>query len=252
MKSMYCPYCKSPYIRSSSKRTKLSKAMTCLECHRSFSLSKGRESVKTLLLVLGIFVCISPLLLTLSVKVLSLILPNDNTATATSIVILGRGPDDRLGRSLAAAELFHEHRINIFVSGMSDAPVILGHLAEMGVPEKYLAGERCSQSTWENALFSDMLVGGKDKETIILITDEPHLLRAHLVFKGFGFDIIPYGVPREQGRLLSPKQAWVNLREHIALIAYAGNRKLWPKDEKERKENAYHARQKITNWGCSL
>jgi uncharacterized SAM-binding protein YcdF (DUF218 family) len=185
-------------------------------------------------------------------KVVSQLLPDKNMEEATSVIILGRGPNDRLQRSLIAAQIFYEHRTNIFVSGMSDAPTILEYLMEMGVPEKHLAGERCSQSTWENALFSDALMSEHDKETIILITDEPHLLRAYLVFKGFGLDIIPYGIPREQGGLLSPKQAWITLREYTALIAYAGNRKFWPKDEKEQRVNIHQAKQKVDNWGCNL
>ena len=252
MKSIYCPFCKSQSFSKSRRFLKPSKEMTCLKCHRSFPTPRGRKRLKAWLLVSGVFVCVSPLLLNSSMKGLSQLLPDRNTKAATAIVVLGRGPDNRLERSLAAAQLFYEHRTDVFVSGMSDAPIILNYLAEMGVPEKHLAGERCSQSTWENALFLDAIMREQDKETVILVTDESHLLRAYLVFKGFGLDITPYRVSQEQGSLVSPKQAWGNLREYIALIAYAGNQKLWPKDENERKINAYQAKQKIADWGCSL
>ncbi|MGD1859304.1 MAG: YdcF family protein [Leptolyngbyaceae cyanobacterium] len=185
-------------------------------------------------------------------KGISQLLPDGNIKMATSVVVLGRGPDDRLERSLTASELFYKYRVNIFVSGMSDAPEILDHLAKMGVPEKHLTGERCSQTTWENALFSDSLMEKQVKKTVILITDEPHLLRAYLVFKGFGFDIIPYGVPREESDLLSLNQAVINLREYLALIAYVGKGKLWLKSEKQQRADKYQAKQKIIDWGCSL
>ncbi|MEM9120963.1 MAG: YdcF family protein [Cyanobacteria bacterium P01_F01_bin.56] len=181
------------------------------------------------------------------------LLPEGDVTKATAVVVLGRGSDSRLERSLVAAQLSYEQSpISIFVSGMSDAPEILDHLQDMGVSEQNIAGERCSQTTWENALFSDILMGERDKESVILLTDEPHLLRSYLVFKGFELNVVPYGVQEEQSGLFSLKQAGIILREYAALVAYAGSGKLWPKSEKEQKIDELDAQQKVTSWGCQL
>lgn len=249
---MNCPFCKSQSINQCSKSPRLAKEMICLKCHRTFSPPKSGLRLKNWLLGSGVLAFLSPFLLNLSMEGLLLLLPKGDMTMASSVVILGRGPDNQLERSLTAAQIFYEQQTNIFVSGMSDAPEILNHLKEMGVPEKYLAGERCSQTTWENGLFSDILMGEHDKENVILITDGPHLLRAHLVFKKFGLNNMPYSVPREQGGLLSLKQAQVTLREYAALIVYAGSGKLWSRSEKEQKMDELQAKRKIIDWRCHL
>ncbi|HEY9887001.1 MAG TPA: YdcF family protein [Candidatus Obscuribacterales bacterium] len=172
--------------------------------------------------------------------------------SASLMVVLGRGASSQSDRALAAAQLFQEQPIDIFVSGMGDAQPILKTLTEMGVPTNHLDGERCSQTTWENGLFTDFLIDSPTKDAILLVTDEPHLLRAALVFKSFGFEVSPYALPTRTADLFSLTQAGVVVREYVALADYAIGGKLQPKSDEALQADFQVAEQKIQDWGCAL
>ncbi|MGP1383506.1 MAG: YdcF family protein [Thainema sp.] len=198
---------------------------------------------------------LSPLLLDLSMQWLLssfLLKDNDNKATQ-SIIVLGRGPSSQAERALVASQLWKENQAAIvFVSGMTDAPPIIETLKEMGVPEEKIEGERCSQSTWENGLFSEILLNSQSHKHVLLVTDSPHMIRALLVFQNFGFDATPHAIQIEPEKLLSIRRSKLVLREYAALVAYSISGKLRDGSEAEQENNRAEAIYKVKDWGCQL
>ncbi|MGF1523919.1 MAG: YdcF family protein [Leptolyngbyaceae cyanobacterium] len=179
------------------------------------------------LLGTGILILLSPLLLELSMRFWLGLLPKVQDTAASSILILGRGVDSQRQRALVGAQLWNEARSqSIFVSGMTDAPEIMKTLKQVGVPEARVRGERCSKTTWENGLFSQILLRAQAGNRIVLVTDELHMVRAFLVFRGFDFDVTTHPIAHESTPLFSLKRWRILLREHVALLAYAARGKL--------------------------
>ncbi|MBE9136066.1 YdcF family protein [Nodosilinea sp. LEGE 07088] len=184
---------------------------------------------------------------------LSLFVEADD-APVDTIVVLGRGPNDLADRALAAAQYWQDNQsANIFVSGMMDAPVIIDVLQEMGIPATQISGERCSESTWENALFSDALLQPSANDRILLITDEPHMLRSVWVFKGFGFkQVEPYVVEQHPVISLSPKRAYRMLREYAALAKYGVLGRYFPTTPEQHLKAEAAANFRVEDWNCYL
>ncbi len=108
-----------------------------------------------------------PFFIPLPFRGLSRLLPGPESGPDQTVVILGRGPERQADFALTAASLWSDHpNLDIFVSGMTDAPEIMRLLKEMGVPEDQIKGERCSQSTWENGLFSQLLLDPSEKKKL--------------------------------------------------------------------------------------
>ncbi|MEM6251988.1 MAG: YdcF family protein [Cyanobacteria bacterium P01_D01_bin.156] len=169
--------------------------------------------------------------------------------SADAIVILGRGPKKNVDRTLVATELWQAGRApQVFVSGMTDAPVIIKLGKDMGIPAQHISGERCSQSTWENALFSEILLSTQGIKKILLVTDDAHIARATLTFRGMGFDVVPYPIqsPLFTGQLRS------SFRELFGLIFYSMSGKLQKLDPEQDQQERKMAQSKINRWGCSL
>ena len=197
---------------------------------------------------------LSPLLLDLSTQwLLSSLLPKNQNTAIRSVIVLGRGPDSQAERALVVSQLWKEHQTaTIFVSGMTDAPLIARTLKEMGVPEEKIEGERCSQSTWENGLFSELLLNSESHQHVLLVTDSPHMMRAFLVFQSFGFDVTPHTIPLEPEKFFSIKRSRLILREYAALIAYSISGKLGDASEDVQEKNRAEAVDKVKDWGCQL
>ena len=64
----------------------------------------------------------------------------------------------------------------------------------LGVPEERMMFEAKSRNTWENALFTRVLVKPKPGETWLLVTSAWHMPRSIGIFRHLGFDVIPYPV----------------------------------------------------------
>jgi uncharacterized SAM-binding protein YcdF (DUF218 family) len=182
------------------------------------------------------------------------LLPKQANRPVDKIVILGRGPESQASRALSAAEYWQKHQNSeIFVSGMTDAPPIIKMLTEMGVDESKISGERCSQSTWENGLFSDILLNGDETQRILLVTDNSHMVRAVQVFKGFGFEEVePY--PTEPRLRASFSLPWMQklLREYAALVGYGLSGKYGEEAPQQKQRSEAEAYQKLDDWGCHL
>ncbi|NEQ50823.1 MAG: YdcF family protein [Leptolyngbya sp. SIO3F4] len=175
------------------------------------------------------------------------ITPSNTNESADVIVVLGRGSEQRNSRTLAAAQLWSEGRApHIFMSGMTDTPKMINLAKEMGVTSHQVSGERCSQSTWENALFSQILLSSRGMKKILLITDDSHIVRATLTFRSFGFEVIPYPVHPEN----DSEQIQLVFREAIGLIAYGVSGKLQPPKAKVDVLAREEANLKIKEWKC--
>ncbi|MEO1067564.1 MAG: YdcF family protein [Cyanobacteria bacterium J06638_6] len=197
---------------------------------------------------------LSPLLLYLPMKAMLGLFSAADNASVDTIVVLGRGPNSLTDRAFVAAQYWQDNQdANIFVSGMMDAPVIMDTLQEMGVPATQISGERCSESTWENALFSDALLQPSVNDRILLITDEPHMLRSIWVFKGFGFkQVEPYVVEQNPIFSLSLKRAYRMIREYAALVKYGVLGRYTPATPEQHRQAEAAAKFRVEDWNCYL
>ncbi|WP_246564665.1 YdcF family protein [Leptothoe spongobia] len=176
----------------------------------------------------------------------------DPSASADAIVVLGRGPDYTKYRTDAAIQLWNAGKApHIFISGILDAPVIIELATNRGIPAVSISGESCSRSTWENAFYSELLmpnqVASSPKPTILLITDELHIARATLIFRSFGFEVIPHPV----------KADFSMWREHIfreffVLIYYAVSGRLQPPTNEDYQMATTDAQSRIPRRQCIL
>lgn len=147
--------------------------------------------------------------------------PPDTGQKADAIVVLGRGWPLLFSRVDAAAELWQAKRAPIiFASGIDDAPNLMQLLAEKGIPQQALDGENCSLTTEENAIFSAAILQPQGVRRILLVTDSHHMLRSLMVFRAYGFDVIPHksAVPQDW----NPKErGFLKLREYGGILNYS-------------------------------
>ncbi|MEO1399910.1 MAG: ElyC/SanA/YdcF family protein [Cyanobacteria bacterium J06635_1] len=241
MLTLRCPYCKSRSVYEHGFNQKGQQSYVCDACQRTF---RKRSFKGALLVGLVALLGVSPFLFNGVLQ--TMVGKPDDGEPVDAIVVLGRGPKNNGERALVAAQLWDKGRAsNIFISGMTDAPVMMKLIREMGVPEDKIRGERCSQSTWENGLFSEILLSPNKTRRILLVTDEPHMARSAMVFRGFGFEVVPY-----------PTQANFSLgqiiRESAGLIAYSTAGKLRPLEADQARRAEAEANYKIQKWKCSL
>ncbi|MEO1446859.1 MAG: ElyC/SanA/YdcF family protein, partial [Cyanobacteria bacterium J06635_11] len=94
-------------------------------------------------------------------------------------------------------------------------------------------------------LFSEILLSPNKTRRILLVTDEPHMARSAMVFRSFGFEVVPY-----------PTQANFSLRqilrESAGLVAYSTSGKLRPMEADQVRRAEAEASYKIKDWKCSL
>ncbi|MCJ2541363.1 YdcF family protein [Thermostichus vulcanus] len=144
-------------------------------------------------------------------------IPRDALAPADAIVVLGRGEALASGRVEEAYRLWQAGWApRIFVSGAGDAGPMGRALLALGVPRSDLNGEDCSQTTEENAQFSLALLEPAQVQSILLITDNIHMLRSELTFRSFGIRVIPIISETYSSRGF-PLPA---LREYLGLLSY--------------------------------
>ncbi|PSN14239.1 hypothetical protein C7293_12490 [filamentous cyanobacterium CCT1] len=254
---MRCPACKNKTLIQQNfanpKKRKVS--YLCMSCKNSFARDYYNRSRLAILGTVGGGLALLLILLPLPMRGLLRLLPKGDPAAATAIVVLGRGPDTQIDLALSTANLWVENQQQtIFISGMSDAPEIMKFIQEMGVPEDKITGERCSQTTWENGLFSSQILKGYKVNKVILITDDFHMPRSALVFKGFGFDIAPHPIRSKVRSQSFVKEIKFLLREYAALASYGSSDKFsfQSLDERQQTEAEIKAVQTIQDWGCYL
>ncbi len=183
------------------------------QCRRLLSRSKAIS------LLIG-FAATLLLMFAVVAKGLVVFLPADSGTPTDAIVVLGRGIELARERIDAAAELWQAKRApRIFISGTTDAPIMIRLLEEKGIPNRVIDGENCSFTTAENAIFTASILQSRDIRRILLITDPPHMLRSLLVFRAQGFAVIPHpsSLPQNFGIKAT---AYLTLREYAALVQY--------------------------------
>jgi uncharacterized SAM-binding protein YcdF (DUF218 family) len=193
----------------------------------------------------------SPLGLGIALWGLTIPLPQDSGEKVDAIVVLGRGEPFRDQRVATVQELWQTNRASeIFASGMLDARPIVQTLKELGLPAQRLDGEECSQTTEENAQFTYAILHPQGIQTLLLVTDAPHMLRSFLAFRSFGFHVIPHlsGLPTH---LTLPKKLWIVLREYLGLIQYFFTGQFSPRSE-EILQTPPEVTQKIREWNCRV
>ncbi|ASC69254.1 hypothetical protein XM38_001810 [Halomicronema hongdechloris C2206] len=134
---------------------------------------------------------------------------------------------------------------------MSDSVEILDLLNQMEVPPQKLMGERCSQSTWENALFSELLLEPRQIDRIVLVTDPAHMPRAYLVFERFGFEVFTHPCHQFDSPVSLARSQRI-LREYIALAKYALAGQFWPQAQPQEAQLVARADAQLQDWQCDL
>ncbi|HEY9706900.1 MAG TPA: YdcF family protein [Oculatellaceae cyanobacterium] len=178
------------------------------------------SSPKSYLLLFGLTATLPLIIWIVADKGLVVFLPTDSGTTTDSIVVLGRGFIFDTQRIDLATELWQAKRApRIFVSGRGDSQRLIERLKAKGIPNQVVDGENCSVSTLENAVFTAAILQPQGIRRILLITDEPHMLRSLLLFRANGFTVIPRAAPVPPHWRYKEK-ALLTFREWTGLFSY--------------------------------
>jgi uncharacterized SAM-binding protein YcdF (DUF218 family) len=204
------------------------------------------------ILVLALSVATSPVGISVATWGLVSSLPTDSGELVDAIVVLGRGEELRHHRVEVAEKQWQTKRAaKIFASGMLDASEIVEHLKDNGIPHQAISGEQCSQSTEENAIFTSEILKPQKSQKIVLITDQPHMLRALLTFRSFGFTVIPHASLLPSG-WSSRQQILLIAREYLGLAQYAVTGRFKPRTQIQLKVLSAEASNKVSDWKCLI
>lgn len=180
------------------------------------------NSRRGFILLFGLTVTLPIIFVVIAAKGLVIFLPPDPGTAVDAIVILGRGPLFDKERVNLAAELWQAKRAPmIFSSGRGDSYRMIEELNTKGIPKQALDGEECSLTTLENAIFSAAILQPRKIQQILLITDEPHMLRSLLVFRANGFTVIPRASPVSPYLFGKKTKIFLTFREYAGLVSYA-------------------------------
>jgi uncharacterized SAM-binding protein YcdF (DUF218 family) len=170
--------------------------------------------------LLAYLILISPTLSSLAVAGLTRFVPADSGAKADAIVVLSRGKQ-RGERYEIAAQLWQDQRApHIFVTAYGNVMNMKQLLQQQQLPIEILSGTDCAMTTYDEATSTAAILGPQGVESIILITDPPHMWRSLLTFRGFGFTVTPYMAPLPD-QLSSAERSLLALREYPGLLSYA-------------------------------
>ncbi|MEM9213627.1 MAG: YdcF family protein [Cyanobacteria bacterium P01_F01_bin.150] len=202
--------------------------------------------------VISLLLFTSDVFINLLTSGLTATLPTDSGDRVDTIVVLGRGEQARPERMAVAWSLWQEERAsNIFLSGMLDAQAMAKVLKEeYGIPPAALAGEECSQTTEENALFTSAVLRDKGTKNILLVTDARHMLRSRSVFQSMGFEVVPHIIPPDL-ESLGKRERWRRLlREYVGMADYKLTGKLRMRSPEELDNPPQEIKSKLTEWKC--
>jgi len=213
-----------------------------------------RLLVQPLVIVVVIsFIFTSSAFINLLALGLTVAVPDDLGDRTDTIVVLGRGPNLRPDRLAEVWELWKAQRApKIFASGMMDAKPMVQYLQENGVPVSSLAGEECSQTTEENALFTSAILRPQGVKDILLVTDELHMWRSLLVFRSVGFNVIPHPVDSDFQARTKLKRLSVIVREYMGMVNYTLIGKFRRRLPEELDNPSPEVTQKLTEWNCKV
>ncbi|HEY9909846.1 MAG TPA: YdcF family protein [Thermosynechococcaceae cyanobacterium] len=212
-----------------------------------------RRFLTPLILTVGVCLFItSPGGVALFTQGLLATLPPDSGEPVQAIVVLGRGGDLRQSRLETVEKLWKQQRSpKIFISGMLDAEFMVEQLQANGIAKTVLSGERCSQSTQENALFTSAVLHPQQVQKILLLTDAPHMLRSTLVFRSSGFTVVPHAISLPD-QWSAGRQALLVLREYVGLLGYGVTDRFRQRSAAELQAPPAEVTWKLTDWNCKL
>ncbi|MEM9806239.1 MAG: ElyC/SanA/YdcF family protein [Cyanobacteria bacterium P01_D01_bin.56] len=246
MKSMRCPNCKDASVYKCAAKSTLFPPYQCKKCQRIFypSVRQARRWLLGLLVVAGI----SPWWINWALRLL--VTRPDTGETVDAIVVIGRGEGYNERRAEAAVKLWQGGRApKIFMSGASDAPVLVDLAKDMGVPESNISGEACAATTWENAFYTKRYMplekSALYKPKILLVTDGLHTGRATLLYRNFGFDVISHSVKLD----FSQWRKHIK-REFLAIMYYAKTKQLLPPKPTDYQRADNTAEKRVAEWQC--
>ncbi|WP_052356685.1 YdcF family protein [[Clostridium] dakarense] len=122
-----------------------------------------------------------------------------------------------------ALEYYNKNKdIKIIVSGgqgkdevISEAEAMYRYLIDKGVDSKQIIKEDKSTTTFENLIYSKRILKGKNKEKIIIVTNDYHLLRSRIIAHILGLE--NEGLSSQSS--LSGK-LYYTVREYPAMVIY--------------------------------
>ncbi len=118
---------------------------------------------------------------------------NDAAERMTAAVMLARRyPGARLAFTGGSGSLTP--------GAVTEADVARRLWSDLGVPAAQTVFEGLSRNTYENALFLKAIVHPRPGETWLLVTSAYHMPRAVGVFRGVGWDVVPYPVAYKTAR----------------------------------------------------
>ncbi|NEP18766.1 MAG: YdcF family protein [Leptolyngbya sp. SIO4C1] len=136
-------------------------------------------------------------------------------------MVLGRGSLAEQTRAQAAVQLWQAKRAPVILTtGRGEAARLSAHITQLGVPLRAQLIEPNARTTEENAVRSFDLLHTIGVNRLILITDQPHMLRSVLTFQSFGFQVIPHPVTISPS-LPAIEETALALREYVGLVSYA-------------------------------
>lgn len=188
---------------------------------------RGRH-LKRFIIFAFLIVCLYASLFMVAIHVVGMI---NHAEEADVIVVLGAGlrRDGRAGWALTrraemGAELWHDgYAEYVLCTGAqadgyprSEAAACKEILMRDGVPETAILLEQQSRSTEENAMFGQEILVEHGWDTVLLVTDSYHMLRAEWIFRSQG--ITAYTSPIPASRINYPFSYPVSMvREIVAM-----------------------------------
>jgi len=114
---------------------------------------------------------------------------------------------DRLVHALALYKAGKAPRILVSGGGQpgarSEAEIMYELLTLMGVPPHAIMQENASRDTYQNAVYTAVMLEKLGINKILLVTSAFHMRRAEALFKAQGLEVIP--APTDYQRLVGPK-----------------------------------------------
>jgi uncharacterized SAM-binding protein YcdF (DUF218 family) len=163
---------------------------------------------------------VSPLFSVPATYLLTRFVPSDTGQTADVVVVLARPSEARGDRYNTAVAMMEAGRAEkILVMGRDPAEDVFEKLQQRQLSPEQLTSAICVRTTLQEAESAAVLLSSQNLNRIILITDQPHMLRAWLTFRRFGFDVIPHMEPI-QDWVAHHERSFLAIREYLGLLSY--------------------------------
>lgn len=191
------------------------------------SLFAGGRRHRQRLVTLGLgllgayWLLVSPLFSVPATALLTRFVPADSGQPAEAIVVLARPQEAEGERYQTAIAMLSAGRApQMLVMGRLAAAKVLEQLQQFQQPVDPLTGAVCVQTTKHEAESATAFLASQGARRIVLITDQPHMLRAWLLFKAYGFEVIPHMEPWADW-VPHHERSFLAIREYLGLASYA-------------------------------